>query len=320
MRTQVKKLHSLPLREAAFIEVMECLAVPKIPDSPDWIYEVKLDGYRALAVSTHGTLNLFSRRRNSFNRQYPLVYEALGDLPENTVVDGEIVALDDEGKPNFSLLQHYASQASHIHYFIFDLLVYQNHDLTRLPLIERREIMGTALHLRSPKIRIAESFETSVEEMLKAVRELGLEGVVAKKKQSFYESGKRAGSWIKYRLNCGQEFAIGWCSKRFVRSRCRSARSPISPKRTDPIAISVGNNIRDSSALRVSVKNACLVGRKQAANIPFTQMSKLERFSRSARLSDVVSLVAATTTSSLPFSLSIYANTRSRSPAFETLP
>src|SRR5215469_13091424 len=131
MRTQVKKLHSLPLREAAFIEVMECLAVPKIPDSPDWIYEVKLDGYRALAVSTHGTLNLFSRRRNSFNRQYPLVYEALGDLPENTVVDGEIVALDDEGKPNFSLLQHYASQASHIHYFIFDLLVYQNHDLTR---------------------------------------------------------------------------------------------------------------------------------------------------------------------------------------------
>ena len=209
MRTQVKKLHSLPLREAAFIEVMECLAVPKIPDSPDWIYEVKLDGYRALAVNTHGTLNLFSRRRNSFNRQYPLVYEALGDLPENTVVDGEIVALDDEGKPNFSLLQHYASQASHIHYFIFDLLVYQNHDLTRLPLIERREIMGTALHFRSPRIRIAESFDTSVEEMLQAVRELGLEGVVAKKRQSFYEPGKRAGSWIKYRLNRGQEFVIG---------------------------------------------------------------------------------------------------------------
>src|SRR5499427_8753191 len=181
MRTQVKKLNSLPLREAAFIEVMECLAVPKIPDGPDWIYEVKLDGYRAVAVKADGALNLYSRRRNSFNRQYPLVYEVLGDLPENTVVDGEIVALDDEGKPNFSLLQHYASQASHIHYFIFDLLVYQNHDLTRLPLIERREIMGTALHFRSPRIRIAESFDTSVEEMLQAVRELGLEGVVAKK-------------------------------------------------------------------------------------------------------------------------------------------
>ena len=101
MRTQVKKLDSLPLREATFIEVMECLAVPKIPDGPDWIYEVKLDGYRAVAVKADGALNLYSRRRNSFNGQYPLVYETLGDLPENTVVDGEIVALDDEGKPNF---------------------------------------------------------------------------------------------------------------------------------------------------------------------------------------------------------------------------
>ena len=67
MRTHMKKLHSLPLREAAFIEVMECLAVLKIPDGSDWIYEVKLDGYRAVAVNAHGTLNLYSRRRNSFN-------------------------------------------------------------------------------------------------------------------------------------------------------------------------------------------------------------------------------------------------------------
>ena len=157
-------------------------------------------GHRQVWRSS-GTVNLYSRRRNSFNRQYPLVYEALGDLPDNTVVDGEIVALDDQGKPNFNLLQHYVSQALHIHYFIFHLLVYQSHDLTRLPLIERREIMGTVLHFRSPRIRIAESFETSVEQMLQAVRELGLEGVVAKKRQSFYESGKRAGLLPKQEID-----------------------------------------------------------------------------------------------------------------------
>ena len=209
MRTQVKKLHSLPLREAAFIEVMECLAVPKIPDSPDWINEVKLDGYRALAVNTHGTLNLFSRRRNSFNRQYPLVYEALGDLPENTVVDGEIVAPDDQGKPNFNLLQHYAKKASLICYFVFDLLTYKNRDLTRLPLTVRREIMHSVLTFGSTRIRIAEYFETSAENMLVAARAQGLEGVIAKRKESIYEPGKRSGAWAKYRLNRGQELVIG---------------------------------------------------------------------------------------------------------------
>jgi bifunctional non-homologous end joining protein LigD len=93
-----------------------------------------LDGYRALAVNSNGALNLFSRRRNSFNRQYPLVYKALSDLPENSVIDGEIVALDEKGRPDFNLLQRYAKHASRIHYFVFDVLVYKNHDLTRLRL------------------------------------------------------------------------------------------------------------------------------------------------------------------------------------------
>jgi bifunctional non-homologous end joining protein LigD len=115
---------------------MECLAAPKLPDGSQWLYEIKLDGYRAIAVKSSGSLNLFSRRRNSFNRQYPLVYEALADLPDNTVVDGEIVALDDSGRPDFNLLQHYRAEASRIDYFVFDLFIYQNRD-TRLSFIER---------------------------------------------------------------------------------------------------------------------------------------------------------------------------------------
>src|SRR6516164_4169133 len=157
------KLDSLPRREAGFSEPMECLAVPKLPAGPDWVFEVKFDGYRAMAVKSGGRLNLFSRRRNSFNSQYSLVFDALTGLPDNTVIDGEVIALNESGRPDFNLLQHYRTEASRIHYFVFDLLVYNNRDLTQLPLIERRQIMKSVLKLESSRIRIADYFEASTE-------------------------------------------------------------------------------------------------------------------------------------------------------------
>ena len=123
-------LDSLSRREAGFIAPMECLAVPHLPDGVDWAYEIKLDGYRAIAINSNGRLNLFSKNGKSFNRQYPYIIEALSDLPENTVIDGELVALDDAGRPDFNLLQHSRSQASRICYFVFDLLIYSSRDLT----------------------------------------------------------------------------------------------------------------------------------------------------------------------------------------------
>jgi len=204
-----RTLNTLPLCPATFKEPMECLAVPKLPDGPNWLFEIKLDGYRAIAVKSSGKLNLFSRRRNSFNTQYSLVFAALADLPDNTVVDGEVVALNESGRPDFNLLQHYRAEASRIHYFVFDLLIYDNRDLTGLPLIERHEIMKSVLKLKSSRIRITDYFETSAADMLNAIRAQGLEGVVAKRKDSRYEIGKRSGSWAKYRLNSGQELVIG---------------------------------------------------------------------------------------------------------------
>jgi bifunctional non-homologous end joining protein LigD len=152
---------------------------------------------------------LFSRRRKSFNRQFPLIVEALGDLPENTVIDGEVVALDANGRPDFNLLQNFRSAASHMHYFVFDLLVYQNRDLTRLPLVERREILRSVLKFASPRIRIADYVEASPANLLHAVRQQHLEGIIGKKKDSVYQPGKRSGAWIKYRVNRGQELVIG---------------------------------------------------------------------------------------------------------------
>jgi ATP-dependent DNA ligase len=205
----MRSLNSLPSREAGFFEPMECLAVTKLPDGPDWVFEIKFDGYRALAINANGKLSLYSRKRKSFSRQYQHVFEALRDLPQNTAVDGEIVALDDEGRPNFNFLQHSRSQAKRIHYFVFDLLVYDNHDLMHLPLVDRREILKSKVTFRSPRVRIADYFETSAETMLTSAREQGLEGVVAKRKNSLYEAGKRTGAWAKFRLNSGQELVIG---------------------------------------------------------------------------------------------------------------
>jgi DNA ligase D-like protein (predicted ligase) len=188
---------------------MECQLVAKLPDNPQWIFEIKLDGYRAIAVKSGHTINLLSRRRKSFNRQFPYIVEALHDLPEGTVLDGEIVALDEAGRPNFHFFRRFRSEAPRIRYFVFDLLICKDRDLTALPLIERRELLKSALELDSPRIRISEQFQVSASDMLAAVQQQQLEGIVGKGKDSVYEAGKRTGSWIKYRVNRGQEFVIG---------------------------------------------------------------------------------------------------------------
>lgn len=202
-------LKSLEKHDAQFVEPMECLPVGKLPDGPDWIYEIKLDGYRALAVKSGESVTLFSRRGKSFNRQYPHLVKSLSGLPSNTVVDGEVVALDEHGRPNFHLLQQFRSKASRIHYFIFDLLILEGRNLTRLPLHERSSIMNAVLDRNLQRIRISEQFEASAATVLAAVRQQQLEGVVGKRKDGRYEAGKRSGSWIKYRLNKGQELVVG---------------------------------------------------------------------------------------------------------------
>jgi len=154
-------------------------------------------------------VRLLSRRNNRFNRHYPLIVEALSELPEETVVDGEVVALNQSGFPNFDLLQNYRSEASRIHFFIFDLLIYKGHDLTRLSLIERRELLGSLLRFNSGRIRITDFLEAFAADTLHAVRQQGLEGIIGKRKDSIYEPGKRSGAWIKYRVNRGQELVIG---------------------------------------------------------------------------------------------------------------
>ena len=187
------KLASLPHRAASFIEPMQCLSVSKLPTGPLWTWEIKMDGYRALAVK-NGRVTLYSRLENSLNVKHPYVVEPLAALPDGTVVDGELVALDDDGRPNFNLMQKFREAADRIHYYVFDLLVLKGRDLTQLPLSERRKLLKTEIKIKDDRIRLMEFAEASSDQILKAVREQKLEGIIGKRADSVYEVGQRSGS------------------------------------------------------------------------------------------------------------------------------
>src|ERR1700720_1582026 len=125
--------------KTAFIEPMLLLRTEKLPEGHDWLYELKFDGYRALAIKSGGRVQLRSRNDNDFKARYPGIGGALSGMPDDTVIDGEVVALDPDGKPSFNLLQNYGSAATPLHFFIFDLLVLKGTDVMGEPLTKRRE-------------------------------------------------------------------------------------------------------------------------------------------------------------------------------------
>ena len=180
----------------------------KLPHGAHWIWEIKIDGYRAIAVKSGDRVNLYSRTRKSFNRQFSYIVDALAELPSGTVAGGELVAIDETGRPDFNLLQNFRSAASRIQYHVFDLLCLKNRDTTKLSLIERRELLKS-LSFKDKRIKVIDYVEAQPAELLSAVRAQHLEGIIGKRKDSLYESGKRTGAWIKHRLNSGQELAIG---------------------------------------------------------------------------------------------------------------
>jgi DNA ligase D-like protein (predicted ligase) len=186
---------------------MECLSVVKVPDGTAWTFEIKLDGFRLEAIRAGGKVTLYSRRGNIVTQKYASIADALQHLPNGTVLDGELVALGSDGRPSFRLIQNYRAQASPITYFVFDLLIHKDKDLTRLPLSERRSLLRKIIKPNA-YVKLSESV-SSAAAMMEFIRDHGLEGIVAKRSDSFYEAGQRSGSWVKHRINLAQEFVIG---------------------------------------------------------------------------------------------------------------
>ena len=196
---------------ARFIEPMLLLRTEDLPDDPArWSYQLKFDGYRAVAFKTGGKLHLRSRNDNDFSNRYPAVVRGLARLPNETVIDGELIALADDGRPSFNALQNFDSSESAILYFVFDVMLFQGHDVTKETLDARRELMERRIvtHLTEP-VRYTDTLHASLRDLVHSVKVQRLEGLVAKRRDSQYEPGLRSGAWMKMRINQGQEFVIG---------------------------------------------------------------------------------------------------------------
>jgi bifunctional non-homologous end joining protein LigD len=124
-------LQQLPKARLDFIKPMLAKLVDRLPVEPDWFYELKLDGYRALVLKTRGVVTLFSRRGNNLSGVFPTIAAAFSFLRDDAIVDGELVVLDKEGRPSFSALQHSRFTPEALHFYAFDLLAFQGRDLRK---------------------------------------------------------------------------------------------------------------------------------------------------------------------------------------------
>jgi bifunctional non-homologous end joining protein LigD len=199
---------SLPRAHAEFIEPMLARLVSELPESADWQYELKLDGYRTEVVKRDGGVDVYSRRGNRVNDKYPSIAAAFKNFPAESVIDGELVVLDSKGRPNFNRLQN-LRRGEQPFFYAFDILAYKGRDVSGLPLGERRPILESAVSGTDDPVRLSPVFDSPVRDIVRAVRENELEGIIAKRRDSKYEAGKRTGAWVKYKTHKGQELVIG---------------------------------------------------------------------------------------------------------------
>jgi bifunctional non-homologous end joining protein LigD len=206
-------LHRLPKAEPAFVEPMKALLVEELPKGTDWIYELKFDGVRALAIKRNREVELISRSGKDLGSKY---HELLGPLkklaPKEFVLDGEVVALDEQGRSSFQLLQSFQTSGIKkppLFYYVFDLINLDAKDLTGVPLYQRKAMAETLVANASSSIRFSPSIKTDSTRLMREMQARGLEGLIAKRRNSKYESGRRSGAWVKFKWTNEQEFVVG---------------------------------------------------------------------------------------------------------------
>ncbi|HEX5246566.1 MAG TPA: DNA ligase D [Gaiellaceae bacterium] len=202
-------------------KAMLATLVDKLPTGDEWLYEIKWDGYRALGYVRNGTAKLVSRNGNDLTARFPGVAKALGQAMKSPdgVVDGEVCALDENGRPSFSAMQQ-GKPGTPIVYEVFDVLEIDGEPVLDRPLVERRELLAGLLDKRVTNVQISGAFDDG-EGLLTAAKEQHLEGVVAKKAASRYAEGRRTRDWLKIKTHGEQEFVIVG----YTRGEGRRARS-----------------------------------------------------------------------------------------------
>lgn len=191
-----------------FIPPMAARLVKELPVGNEWMYEVKWDGFRVEAIKDGDTVRLISRNAKDLTETFPDVRDAVAALEADSVVlDGEVIAVDEHGKPSFQALQHRASLAGRITYYSFDLLQLNGEDLRRVPLVDRRRKLERLV--RGSAVLFSAELGTELDVITEAVQRAGLEGIVAKRRDSRYEPGERSWAWLKIQFKRQQEFVLG---------------------------------------------------------------------------------------------------------------
>lgn len=178
-------------------------------DRDDWLFEIKWDGYRAIGAKQGQNVQLHSRNQLDFSNRFPRVVEALRNLKDDVVLDGEIVALDKDGLPHFEWLQSWHKQPQDsLYYYAFDILWHNGHDVTKLPLVDRKKILRSVLTGHSA-IRFSDHLEKTGTVLFKQAEKDRLEGIVAKRASAAYQPGVRGQDWLKIKTHHRQETVIG---------------------------------------------------------------------------------------------------------------
>lgn len=205
-RERARRLTGTRLRE--YIRPMLAKLSEQPFDGDEWLFEIKWDGYRAIAEIARGSVKLYSRNGISFENVYPALVSELANLPEGTVLDGEVVALAEDGSPSFQLLQQYnAAGDVPLVYYAFDCLRYKGRSVEDKTLIERKEILWSLLG-ESPVVRYSEHIAGRGKDFFTAATGRGLEGVMAKKADSVYRQNMRTGAWLKVKVTQTEEAVI----------------------------------------------------------------------------------------------------------------
>ncbi|HXG26392.1 MAG TPA: DNA ligase D [Candidatus Binatia bacterium] len=200
-----------PAKLPGFIPPMAATLTDRGFRDDDWLFEVKWDGYRVEAVVKDGTARIFTRNGNDAETYFPkLLTKATWIDADEAIVDGEVVALGEDGMPDFSLLQEATGGPSNrFVYQAFDLLHLDGRSLLAVPLESRKALLKTVLRAGDRRVRFADHVLAEGLEFLEAARGLGLEGIVAKHRRSPYEPGKRARTWLKIKVRPEQELVVG---------------------------------------------------------------------------------------------------------------
>ncbi|QDW27220.1 DNA ligase D [Pedobacter sp. KBS0701] len=191
------------------VKPMKATLVDEPFDEPGWIYEIKWDGYRAISYLEKGGTTIYSRNNLEFT-QFTSISESLDNLNLNAILDGEIVALKEDGSADFGALQNWKNnQRAKLHYYLFDILWLQGYSLLSLTLSQRRQVLEAIVPEEHESIKLSQAYLTSGIDFFDAAKRMKLEGIIAKRADSFYSSDSRSREWLKIKAKRRQEVVIG---------------------------------------------------------------------------------------------------------------